>query len=419
MRLRSALAIVAITSTLVCHSYAGGPLIVAGGRFDPAVDAQPVVWNTSSPVSYRTASAGGLGKLDNTTANARVQKLFQVWEDVATAKVRFQNAGPIQPTGDYPGGAIDSIAKLGSVFFSCDSGVQTPIIFDAGGRLFDTLFGPGSGIIGFAGPCDNFDSSGHMLSGLAMLNGKWIDGNPQNGEISDNQFDQAFVHEFGHLIGLDHSQISVGVLNQPRDQCDSVMLASLPVMFPFLHCQARLDAGLPLLSADDEAWVSMLYPETVDDAQNHHVRFDSVYGIISGRLLFSDGESMAQGANLIATDQNGTPGAQVSVVSGYLFTNNPGGQHVTGNNPGDGGFGSHDPLQIGKFEIPIRAGNYRIAGEAINPAFVGGSSVGPLFPIPFADFSGNSFKVTAGSKTTGIDIVLRDELRRFDQFEGK
>jgi hypothetical protein len=192
-------------------------------------------------------------------------------------------------------------------------------------------------------------------------------------------------------------------------------------MFPFLHCQARLDAGFPLLSADDEAWVSMLYPETVDDAQNHHVRFDSVYGIISGDVVFQDKDSLAQGMNVLAIDASG--GSKIfSVVSGYRFTGNPGGQHVTGNNFGDGGFGSHAPLLAGSYQIPVRDGSYNLGVESINPEFVGGSSVGPLFPIsiPAGGFPpANPIRVSAGGKVTGMDIVLRNDDPRFDQFEGK
>ena len=79
--------------------FAGGPLYVAGTRFPSAVQGKPLVWDSSSSVRYRTPSSGGLGKMDNAAATARVQKLFQIWQDVPTAKISYQNAGPILATG--------------------------------------------------------------------------------------------------------------------------------------------------------------------------------------------------------------------------------------------------------------------------------------------------------------------------------
>ena len=418
MRLRNVFTLVAITATLLRYSHAGGPLYVAGTGFDPSVDGKPIIWSTTSPVSYRTPNAGGLGKLDNAHAIERVQQLLKVWEDVPTAKIQFQNGGAIQPTGAYQGGAVNSAAKFNAVARSCDQGVQTPIMFDANGRVFDMFFGPNSGIIGFAGGCaaDNF---GMLLSALAFLNGAWIDGNVANGEMTDAQFDEAFVHEFGHLIGLDHSQISLEVLFQPRDNCDPDLVAALPVMFPFLHCQARPDAGFPMLSADDEAWVSKLYPESTDDPPKR-VPFNRVYGVISGNVLFGDGETPAEGVNVLAEDAEGDNSRAFSVVSGYLFTGNPG-QHVGGGNRGDGGFGSHSPRLIGMYDIPVRAGSYNLRVESIFFGFGGGSGVGPLFPIPIPGGTPppGPIKVAAGAHVDGIDITLTNQQPRFDQFEGK
>src|SRR5438105_1664796 len=366
--------------------FAGGPLYVAGTRFPSAVQGKPLVWDSSSSVRYRTPSSGGLGKMDNAAATARVQKLFQIWQDVPTAKISYQNAGPILATGAYSSGPVDSKRKFDAVANSCENGTQSPIIFDAAGGLFAAL-GLDPGVIGVAGACD-FDGNGHITAALVALNGIWIDGNQANGELSDSQFDEAFTHEFGHFSGLDHSQINVSVLLQPQDHCDTALMAALPVMFPFAHCQARVDAGLPPLSPDDEAWISMLYPETANNPSANQTPFNSAYGIISGKVTFDDGETEMQDVNLIASNENNPRNLQFSVVSGYLFTGNPG-QSVTGDNDGDGGFGSHDPLLIGTYDVPVRAGSYTILTESIYRSFVGGSSVGPLsIPIHAPDYLG-------------------------------
>jgi hypothetical protein len=208
-------------------------------------------------------------------------------------------------------------------------------------------------------------------------------------------------------------------LTTNRDDCEFSALAALPIMFPFLRCQARADANLPMLAADDEAWVSMLYRETADDAEQGKVPFSRVYGIISGTVLFADGESHFQGLNVLARNTE-SRARTFSVVSGYLFTGNPG-QLVSGNNRGDRGFGSRNPLLIGKYDIPVRVGTYDLEVEGIFPGFFGGSSVGPLFPILLSSsvHPPQGIQVGAGEHVTDLDIALENHQKRFDIFEGK
>ena len=396
--------------------WAGGPLYVAGNTSSAAAQGHAEVWDTTNPVPYRTASAGKLGKLSNAQATARVQQLFQFWEDVPTADIRYQNAGPIQPTGAYTGGAIDTAAKFNAVDGSCQKGAQKPIIFDANGSLFSEL-GLDPAVIGFAGACE-LDNDGHIMAAEVALNGAWIDGNAANGELTDNEFNEAFVHEFGHFSGLDHSQINADVLLQSQGNCDPAELAGLPVMFPIAQCQARVDAGLPMLSPDDMAWISMLYPETVNNPPAQ-IPFKSQYGILSGSVFFHDGSTPAQGVNVIARSLSNPKGVAFSATSGYLFTGGAG-QTVSGDNPGDSGLGSHDPTLIGTYDIPVLAGTYDISIESIVPGFVGGSGVGALFfPIaaPGSASPLSSQSIAVGAHKTAMDFTCNDSFPRFDQFE--
>jgi len=417
MKSKRAFAVVSAILFLSSTTFAGGPLYIAGTGFSSAAQGHPLLWDNTKPITYRTASAGGLGKLTNAQAVQRVQQLFSNWQSVPTANITYQNAGPILATGSYTGGAVNTAQKFSDIDHSCANGTQSPIIFDSNGSLFAAL-GLDSGVIGFAGACAA-DSNGHLISAEVALNGVFIDGNQANGELTDSQFNQAFTHEFGHFSGLGHSQINVDVLNQNPSNCDPSLVAALPVMFPIAQCQARVDLNLPPLSPDDMAWISMLYPQTANNPAAGQVPFNSVYGIISGTVLFGDGTSALQDANLIARDVNQPQASQFSVVSGYLFTGDPG-QSVSGDNPGDGGFGSHDPTLIGTFDIPVLAGTYAIGAESINPGFVEGSSVGPLsFPIflPANVSSPPSISVSAGAHVTGIKLKSQDSSPRFDQFE--
>ncbi len=397
-------------------AHAGGPLIV-GGSF--GVDAQPFTWDTSAPIDY-TTDGGMLGTLSETEANDRVATMFQVWQDVTTATIAFNRAGSISPVGVFTDGDVDTMEEFDAVEGDCLAGNQSPIVYDADGSLFDDLVGDPN-VIGFAGPC-RFDVSGRILSAEAALNGRFLDGitdlnaSPPNRELSDAAFDATFIHEFGHFSGLDHSQINVNCLGG----CSVDDLEGLPTMFPKL-----LSDEMRTLAPDDIAWISSLYPDPTT--------FATTFGTIEGTIFFSDGQTPAQGVNVIARQVGSPRRVAVSVVSGYLFTGNPA-QSVTGTNPGSS-FGSRTPTLIGFYRIPgLLPGNYTIEVESINEGFDAGSSVGPLNPpIPSpgpAEFwdTGESdtdtvpgtpgtVSVSAGGVVMAIDIILNGTPPRFDQFE--
>ena len=420
---------------------AGGPLLVGGPGF--GVEGQPFIWDPAAmPVQYRT-DAGPLSRkpdgtvvIDNPTGIVRAQAMFQVWQDVPTAFISFNNAGPILSAGAFTDGDVSTVEEFDAVEGSCADGTQSPIIFDADGTLFDQLTGD-PGVIGFAGACNLNLSTGHIVAALAALNGRFQDdidtpsSYPPNLEMTAAEFDEAMAHEFGHLAGLDHSQINVEVLQRPMGQCSTNDLAGLPLMFPFAHCQARSTASLPMLAPDDIAWISRLYPETVN-APPAQVPFTTRYGTISGTILFSDGVTHAQGVNVIARDAANPRRVAVSVVSGYLFTGNPG-QSLTGTNDGGSPFGSRNPLLVGTYDIPVPPGTYSVEVESISQYFEGGSSAGPLSPpIPSpgpkefwnvnesatdSTSDKNTVTVTAAGVQSEINIILNGTPARFDSFE--
>jgi hypothetical protein len=160
--------------------------------------------------------------------------------------------------------------------------------------------------------------------------------------------------------------------------------------------------------------------------------FNAAYGTIKGSILFSDGKSGVQGANVIARSTTSPLQIAVSVVSGYRFTGNPG-QSLTGNNTGGSSQGSRDATLIGAYEIPVPPGTYTVEVESIDLAFQGGSGLGPLDPpiaLPGqpefwnADESAfddptlsDTITVNAGQTVDHIDIILNQTQPRFDQFE--
>jgi hypothetical protein len=433
--------------------FAGGPILVGGpasaNRAALGVDGKPFTWNPARmPITYRVdpgplaVNPSGKTVIDNTTGLQRVKNMFGVWQAVSTASLSFTNAGALLPAGSYTGKDLTTAQQYNDVIGSCKAGLQNPVIFDGDGKLMASLGLPPE-VIGFNSSCKVDVVSGYITASSIVINGKFQDGvsggtsAAPNYEMTANELDEAITHEIGHFLGLDHSQINLDILLQASFPCDVDGLAGLPLMFPIALCQARKDVGFPVLSTDDVSWISRFYPKAT---------FVDNYGTISGVIYFPDGVSAAQGVNVIArlvddpnTEQDESRRVAVSVVSGYLFTGNPG-QCVTAslpqsyeNNTGGSAAGSRDSSLIGYNEIAVPPGTYTVEVETVDPDFVAGSSVGPLDPpivMPgnpeFWNHDESAFDfvtqrdtitIHGGDNITGIDIILNGPANRFDQFE--
>ncbi len=404
-------------------AHAGGPLLVGSPTF--GVDGQPFVWDNTSSIQYRTDS-GRLGSMDNATANAHVAKAFAAWTQIPTTALSVQNAGTILGVAN---GHVATVSDFNNVLGSCNSGTQSPVIYDANGSLFSQLVGDAS-VVGFTSPC-SLSPSGHILSSLIVFNG--------GAGLSDAQQDNVMLHETGHFFGLDHSLPGT-------DPCGTSLedIAALPIMYFTLATQTAL-------SQDDKAWISMLYPSS---------SFNSVYGIISGQVFFSDGQSGAQDVLVSAhplsvgsvTGDNRS--IAISSISGYRFTGNPGQPYTAdylactpasscphgfyGNNVDGSQFGSRTPTLIGWYEIPVPAGSYSIQISGLLDGGVIGPN-NPIIPLPGpgeywnahesatdADFSTiactnpstpDAVVVHAGTPTNGINIIMNGTAPTFDIFE--
>ncbi|HIC05103.1 MAG TPA: hypothetical protein EYO65_06245 [Nitrospirales bacterium] len=361
-------------------SFAGGPFVI-----DSA--GQPAVWSTAHSVPFHT-DLGPLGLLTNAEAIALVEEALQVWEDVPSSSITFAAAGslPFDVTGSN---VFDILDVLGD-------GIS-PVVFDHDGSVIDAVFGIGASrsVLGFT--AIEFGQSDRILEAQAVLNGSVLDGDPTNPDVSRESFLATIVHEFGHYMNLDHSQIN-GELAFDGDVSND---DGLPTMFPI----ASDSATKTTLHLDDIATVSTLYP-----GQN----FSTSTGSIEGEIVLGNGTTPFQGANVIARRTGDPIHDAVSYVSGALFSNTFGG-------------GSSDPAFKGLYTIAgLPPGDYTVEVEQIDPTFTGGSSLNPLdppamLPGPEEFYNGENeagsmglddpseattITVAAGAIVDGIDILF-------------
>ena len=388
---------------------AGGPLLVR-------TNGQPFIWSTAAPIQYRTDNGPLSASVGEAAARSRVEGMFAVWQNVASASISYNRAGFISSVAGFSGGDVDTAEEYNAVEGDCNAGNQSPVIYDAAAEIFIAAGVDETSVIGFAGPCAFDTTNGRIISGQAVMNGLFQDGTDSPVIDQDPaEFDAAFIHEFGHFSGLDHSQVNVECANLG---CGVDDRAGLPTMFPFLVTDQQ-----GTLSIDDVAWISKLYPAAGGSG------FTATHGIITGTVYFSDGESHAQLVNVVARrvnnpatvgiDEGRTTAA--SAVSGQRFRSFNGNPINEPNDQPLGPFGNQAPGDIGFYEIPLPAGSYHITVESVDPQFIDGSSVGGQLRIAMPGSAPPSIgpvTVTAGATSSGKDVVLIDTPPRFDQFEG-
>ncbi|HXC50485.1 MAG TPA: hypothetical protein VN634_06375 [Candidatus Limnocylindrales bacterium] len=315
-------------------SDAAGPLIVNGG-------GQPLTW-PGGTASYNP-DRGSLGALSNASATARLAAAADAWNDVATADVSLSAGSQL---------SMDvTSANYTGILSSCDDGLS-PIVFDTDGKITDDLFGDGASehIIGFAAPACGTYVPPELTEGYSVMNGVFLDGvdSDSNPELTPEQFDAVLIHELGHYLNLDHSQVGLSVAFDG----DPLNDAAVATMFPILVNGTAMTS----LHLDDMASVSSLYPAASFDTEN---------GTIAGSVLFADGVTLFQGANVVARAVGDSLVTAVSQVSGaYYFPSNPG--------------GPADAALRGRYELKgLPPGSYTVEIEPVYAAFIGGSSVGP------------------------------------------
>jgi hypothetical protein len=354
---------------------AGGPLAVC----DSGV---PFRWPGGGATIPFNPDQGDLGPLGHGAAVAAVADAFNVWGAVGTSTASFLAGAELPVDADFTnfGPYLNPTAPDG----------LSAIVFDDTGQIFDALFGPGSGILGFAGPEWVNPATCAILEGVAFLNGAAFTDLTEAKDV--------MVHEFGHYSNLAHTVVNgqSRLVNDPTGPAPVTFgqapLNEVETMYPFYFGPL---SGTQTLHRDDIAMISTLYPDASFAAT----------GTITGRILAANGSRLT-GVNVIARNAANPFADAVSAISSDFSLD----------------FSQSDPF----------TGVYTLRGLTPGASYVvyvdqllaGGFSTPPLVPLPGPEEFWNgdnesdgltsddppsesvALAIIEGSVRSGIDVIL-------------
>ena len=272
---------------------AGGPLVVKGNM--------SVTYGTR-PYIYRY-DKGTLGMFSNSETVAIIEDLYMSWQSVKTTEIKFEMDNP---------GFLDfdiTSSNYKTILDSKDLLGYTPVIFDTDGSILDLFLGKGAGntVLGLSGPVtvNSGPLANQIAESQAVFNGRFVNGikTPSDPESSIDSLKGTIIHETGHGLGLDHSQINIEAIKAGATQ---ELRDAVPLMFPVAVNE------LSLIRRDDASAISFLYPNDSELGG---------FGRIDGKVLRQDGKTPVLGANVIAKNINDSKLEAISCVSDFLKNN--------------------------------------------------------------------------------------------------
>jgi hypothetical protein len=356
----------------------------AGGPLDLCQPGQPYLWPAGGADIPYNPDQGGLGPLTNAQAVAQLAAAFQAWEDVPTSTVTHLDAGPLPLD-------VDVTNFLPFLLPAAPDGLS-PIVFDETGEIFDLLFGPGSGVRGFAGPEWLDPATCTILEGRAFLNGPTLTNPTVALDI--------MVHETGHFQNLAHTvvngQIALGDHLGPSPFNTfplGTLVDRIETMYPFYF---GIAAGTRTPDPDDRAILSTLYPEP---------GFFASTGTISGSVLGPTGVARLTGVNVIARNVANPIVDAVSAISSDFTDEAAQGRPFVGEytihglTPGASYAVYTDGIFVGGFST-------RLLQPQIEELYNGAAESGdPALDAPSVF---TAVPVAAGVPQTGIDVLHND-----------
>ncbi len=374
----SVAALVVVLLSFSALSWAIGPRNVTDS-------GRPVKWS-SQPVRVDLESDRDVRGKD---VEALVNAALSEWDDVTEANISFD----LRDLGV----AVDH-TNVCDVFFdpsACPGGPLTdgtnPIVIDEDGGIVSEFFDESSRytVLGFASIMGSDPDTGAAIKGEAVFNAACLNGveilpgcAAAGLSFTDDDFISFIVHEIGHFLGLDHSQVNL----EEATDADSGNDDLITTMYPRFLVGNGANFKTP--EKDDRAGLAQLYPAS---------GFASSTWSITGVVFNASGSAELQCANLVARNVDDPKGDAISALSGdFDVPGTASGEFVIlGLTPGE---------------------TYAIDFEPIDPTATGASgytpcrgSAGEPSPPQFASFtSTDTFTESAGAEVS-VDCQAGDD----------
>lgn len=366
--------------------------LFAADALDICASGQPYLWPNGGANIPFNPDQGDLGPVPAAAAVALTQQSFDNWTNTGATSATYVNAGLLPVDVDITnfGPYLNPVAPDG----------LSAIVFDDTGEIFNLLFGPGSGILGFAGPEWFNTVTCEVLEGVSFLNGPSFD--------DLTAAEDVMTHEFGHYTNLGHVELNGQLFPFAEGGDTSGPTPDNPFAFPGPLGTEVIATMYPLYfgpgsgtstpHAEDIASIATLYPAA---------NFFATTASISGTIFAPDGTTRLSGVNVIARNvanpmldavstfsgayTDSTSQADANVGTFVLNNLTPGAQYVL--------FVDQVSAQAGRFSNPILSSlpgpeeYWNGASESSDPDVDD--------PLQSVLVSG-----AAGSSTGGYDIIL-------------
>lgn len=296
-------------------SYAGGPFAV-----DTLNDSGVALkWRNNTLEWYLDPGAIS-DNVTNDTGKTWVDEQLAKWTSATITNSSQQDVTTVSLNTTYKG-KLSSDINLSNYgpYVSTTSG-NTAVIFDANGDITAALMGESNrgSVVGLSAPLLSDSSGLYITKGFSLFNGYVLShgGLAPTESVSQELFKASMLHELGHLLNLDHSQVNNSIAQSCAaggnvyDRSGSCTDGQyIPTMYPELLSKMQLN-----LSRDDKVTISWIYPSTV---------FQNDFCIITGEI-FDASNSPLKGVNVVAArageGDNMVKQDARSFVSGAMYT---------------------------------------------------------------------------------------------------
>jgi uncharacterized membrane protein len=342
------LAFAALAAALATMALAGGPV----ETFDYA-NRIPYTWTMSTWPNGQVpvyTDLGGLGILDNPTANGLVANAAAQWSSVPTTTYRAAIAGDFSAIG--LGDVTD--ANITSVIGTWNGG-GVDVVYDSDGSIMTNFFGVDpTQVLGITSIDFVEANTSQILEAWVVLSGPAVNVNDEFGV----GFAGVATHEFGHSLNLAHTQANGAVqaswiLDPPQPAgcaapySGTAGVTQVETMYPFSDTTPGGTGQYQgtVSHLDDIVAISDLYPAPGYPASK---------GTIQGTITDSSGNPVT-GVNVIARNVAAPFDDVTSYISGQVSKGNagPDGSFIlNGLTPGARYVVYVDALLDGSYSVP-------------------------------------------------------------------